>query len=137
MLLARQRRRRETLPPAGRVWGYLQDVTVGYGYRPGRAALWMAVLWAFGAVYFATHRMPAPVDSQAWPQWNPALLALDLLLPVVDLGQDGGLAADRRRAVGGHGDHPAGLGAGDDGRGGCLAAAAKGMKERVRDAFSA
>ncbi len=87
VLLAKQRRRRETLPVAGRVWGYAQEATVGYGYRPGRAALWMVLLWAFGAVYFAVHHMPAPVDQQAWPQWNPALLALDLLLPVIDLGQ--------------------------------------------------
>ncbi|MDI5963613.1 oxidoreductase [Streptantibioticus silvisoli] len=87
VLLARQRRRRETLPTAGRVWGFLQDVTVGYGYRPARAALWMAVLWAFGAAYFLVHKQPPPVDSQASPQWNPALLALDLLLPVIDFGQ--------------------------------------------------
>jgi hypothetical protein len=87
VLLHKQRRRRETLPLAGRLWGYLQEATVGYGYRPGRAALWMALLWAFGAVYFAVHRTPPPVDSQAWPQWNPALFALDLLLPVIDLGQ--------------------------------------------------
>jgi len=86
--LARQRRRRESLQPAGRVWGWLQDVTVGYGYRPGRAAVWMAVLWAVGAVYFAAHRTPAPADSGYVPHWSPALYALDLLLPVIDLGQD-------------------------------------------------
>jgi hypothetical protein len=86
--LARQRRRRESLPVAGRVWGWLQDVTVGYGYRPGRAAVWMAVLWAVGAVYFALHRTPAPADSGYVPHWSPALYALDLLLPVIDLGQD-------------------------------------------------
>lgn len=89
VLLAKQRRRRETLPPAGRVWGWLQDVTVGYGYRPGRAAVWMAVLWALGAVYFAAHRTPPPADSGGYhPHWSPALYALDLLLPVIDLGQD-------------------------------------------------
>jgi hypothetical protein len=86
--LARQRRRRETLPPAGRIWGWLQDVTVGYGYRPGRAAVWMAVLWAIGAVYFASNPVPHPSDSGYVPHWNPALYALDLLLPVIDLGQD-------------------------------------------------
>ena len=32
-----------------KLWGYLQDWTVAYGYRPGRAAVWMAVLWAAGA----------------------------------------------------------------------------------------
>jgi hypothetical protein len=89
VLLARQRRRRETLPPAGRVWGWLQDITVGYGYRPGRAAVWMAVLWALGAVYFAAHHTPPAADAGGYrPHWSPALYALDLLLPVIDLGQD-------------------------------------------------
>ncbi|MCQ4081494.1 oxidoreductase [Streptomyces sp. RB6PN25] len=87
VLLARQRRRRETLPLAGTVWGYVQDITVGYGYRPGRAALWLAVLWAVGTTYFACGPAPLPVDEHAWPHWNPALFSLDLLLPFVDLGQ--------------------------------------------------
>lgn len=89
VLLARQRRRRETLPLAGRVWGWIQDVTVGYGYRPGRAAVWMALLWALGAVYFALHPAPLPADPSGYrPHWSPPLYALDLLLPVIDLGQD-------------------------------------------------
>jgi hypothetical protein len=88
VLLAKQRRRRESLPLAARVWGRLQDVTVGYGYRPGRAAVWMAVLWALGAVYFAVHKAPLSADDGYRPHWSPALYALDLLLPVIDLGQD-------------------------------------------------
>ncbi|MBH1936283.1 oxidoreductase [Streptomyces sp. AV19] len=86
VLLAKQRRRRETLPPAGKAWGYLQDWTVAYGYRPGRAALWMAVLWALGTAYFSGHQMPR-VKPEEGPSWNPALYTLDLLLPVIDLGQ--------------------------------------------------
>lgn len=88
VLLAKQRRRRRSLPPAGRVWGWIQDVTVGYGYRPGRAAVWMALLWALGALYFALLKAPLPAGSDYRPHWNPALYALDLLLPVIDLGQD-------------------------------------------------
>ncbi|MCH0562789.1 MULTISPECIES: oxidoreductase [unclassified Streptomyces] len=88
VLLAKQRRRRETLPLAAKLWGYAQDWTVAYGYRPGRAAVWMAVLWAAGTLAFAhAHRPPARGDQP--PEWNPALLALDLLLPVIDLGQAG------------------------------------------------
>ncbi|MBN0043931.1 oxidoreductase [Streptomyces actuosus] len=88
VLLAKQRRRRETLPPAAKLWGYAQDWAVAYGYRPGRAAIWMAVLWAAGTLAFAhAHRPPARGDGP--PEWNPALLALDLLLPVIDLGQAG------------------------------------------------
>ncbi|MEC4017918.1 oxidoreductase [Streptomyces sp. H27-D2] len=87
VLLAKQRRRRETLPLAGKLWGYLQDWTVAYGYKPGRAAIWMAVLWAVGAFFF--HQRPSELKPGESPHWNSALYALDLLLPVIDLGQDG------------------------------------------------
>ncbi|MFD8148772.1 oxidoreductase [Streptomyces sp. NPDC059708] len=88
VLLAKERRRRGTLSPAGRAWGHLQDWTVLYGYRPGRAALWMAVLWAAGTLLFLRHR-PEPIKADEHPAWNAALYALDLLLPVIDLGQEG------------------------------------------------
>ncbi|MGY1452914.1 oxidoreductase [Streptomyces sp. SS8] len=87
VLLAKQRRRRETLPLAAKLWGHLQDWTVAYGYRPGQAALWMAVLWASGTVLFA-RRPPAPLKPGESPHWNAPLYVLDLLLPVIDLGQD-------------------------------------------------
>ncbi|MFE9610501.1 oxidoreductase [Streptomyces sp. NPDC006012] len=88
VLLAKQRRRRETLPLAGKLWGYVQDLTVAYGYRPGRAAVWMAVLWAAGSLAFA-HSSLVPMNPDRHPGWSPALFALDLLLPVIDLGQAG------------------------------------------------
>ncbi|MGA5700324.1 oxidoreductase [Peterkaempfera bronchialis] len=85
--LAKHRRRRAALPPLGRVWGRLQDITVGYGYRPARAALWMALVWALGAAWFAGHP-PQPLKPDEAPHWNAALYAMDLLLPLIDLGQD-------------------------------------------------
>ncbi len=88
VLLAKQRRRRETLPVAAKVWGYVQDWTVAYGYRPGRAAVWMAVLWAISAVAFS-HADHPPLKQGEGPNWDSALFALDLLLPVIDLGQAG------------------------------------------------
>ncbi|WP_424215604.1 oxidoreductase [Streptomyces sp. BI20] len=88
VLLAKQRRRRTGLPLAARTWGWVQDGTVAYGYRPGRAALWMAVLWAVGALAFSRH-VPPPLKADEAPEWNPFLYALDLLLPVIDLGQEG------------------------------------------------
>ncbi|MGD3104947.1 oxidoreductase [Streptomyces sp. YGL11-2] len=84
--LAKQRRRRETLPLAAKAWGFLQDWTVAYGYRPGRAALWMAVLWAIGTAYFSAYPPPLLKHDEA-PHWNPYLYSLDLLLPLVDLHQ--------------------------------------------------
>ncbi|MFF2849418.1 oxidoreductase [Streptomyces sp. NPDC058001] len=88
VLLAKQRRRRETLPPAAKLWGYAQDWTVAYGYRPGRAAVWMAVLWAVSTVAFS-HADHPPVRPGEHPEWNAPLFALDLLIPVMNLGQDG------------------------------------------------
>ncbi|MFJ8232042.1 oxidoreductase [Streptomyces sp. NPDC094448] len=88
VLLAKQRRRRETLPLAGKLWGHIQDLTVAYGYRPGRAALWMAVLWAASALAFAQAE-PKPFKPGEHPDFNAALYALDLLVPVINLGQEG------------------------------------------------
>ncbi|NUS28616.1 MAG: oxidoreductase [Streptomyces sp.] len=88
VLLAKQRRRRETLPPAAKLWGYAQDWTVAYGYRPGRALVWMALLWAAGSLAFA-HAAHPPLKGGEVPHWNATLFALDLLLPVIDLGQVG------------------------------------------------
>ncbi|MEV0225894.1 oxidoreductase [Streptomyces sp. NPDC050704] len=88
VLLAKQRHRRENLPIAAKLWGYAQDWTVAYGYRPGRAAVWMAVLWAATSIAFARADHP-PIKGGEHPPWNASLFALDLLLPVIDLGQVG------------------------------------------------
>lgn len=88
MLLAKQRHRRENLPLAAKLWGYAQDLTVAYGYRPGRAAVWMAVLWALTSYAFS-HADHPPMKSGEHPHWSASLFALDLLLPIVDLGQVG------------------------------------------------
>jgi len=85
---AKQRRRRSTLPLPGRLWGLLQDCTVGYGYRPGRAALWLVLAWALGAAYFSGHE-PEPLKADEKPHWNAVLYSLGKVLPVVNLGQDG------------------------------------------------
>jgi hypothetical protein len=86
--LARQRRRRRTLPPVARIWGFVQEWTVGYGYRPLRAALWLAGLLIAGTAVFGAHH-PAPAHRGEGPGFNPFLYALDLLLPIVDFGQQG------------------------------------------------
>lgn len=70
VLLAKQRRRRETLPLAAKLWGYAQDWTVAYGYRPGRAALWMAVLWAATSVAFS-HASHPPINGDGHPRGTP------------------------------------------------------------------
>ncbi|WP_433266796.1 hypothetical protein ACQPZF_41835 [Actinosynnema sp. CS-041913] len=86
--LEKQHRRYSELGRAGRVWGFLQRWTVGYGYRPWLAIAWLTAFWLAGALWFLGHEMPKLNDDES-PSWNPWLLSMDLLIPIVDLGQDG------------------------------------------------
>lgn len=85
--LAKQRRRRRTLPWYGRLWGHLQDVTVGYGFRPLRAGGWLLSLLAVGSVVYGLHH-PPPLKADEFPDFNPVFYTLDLLLPVISFGQE-------------------------------------------------
>ncbi|MFF5183477.1 membrane-associated oxidoreductase [Streptomyces sp. NPDC000345] len=89
--LAKQRRRRSTLPWYGKVWGHLQDAAVGYGFRPLRAAVWLLSLLAVGSLVYAGHHPPALKAGEA-PRFNPVFYTLDLLLPVISFGQEGAFA---------------------------------------------
>jgi adhesin HecA-like repeat protein len=77
-------RKNKTFLP--RTWSLLQDVTIGYGYQPWRAVAWLAVLLIAGSITFAVEP-PPPLGSGNAPHFNPVIYSLDLLLPVVDLGQ--------------------------------------------------
>lgn len=87
-LLAGQQQRRATLPWYARFWGHLQDVTVGYGFRPLRAAGWLAALLAVGTVVFGVVAEPPPLKRGEAPEFNPLMYSLDLLLPIIDFGQE-------------------------------------------------
>ncbi|WP_330344000.1 membrane-associated oxidoreductase [Streptomyces longwoodensis] len=89
--LAKQRRHRSTLPWYGRLWGHVQDATVGYGFRPLRALGWLLSLLAVGSVAFAAHH-PPPLKAGEGPPFNPVFFTLDLLLPVISFGQEGAFA---------------------------------------------
>ncbi|OEV02532.1 oxidoreductase [Streptomyces oceani] len=86
VLLAKQRHRRRILRPAGRVWGRLLDVTVGYGYRPWLAGLWLLALTLLGTLVFGT-REPTAVKPGEEPRFNAFVYTLDLLVPIGGLGQ--------------------------------------------------
>jgi hypothetical protein len=87
VLRAKYRHRAEGQHLVGRLWGHLQDLTTGYGYRPGRAAIWLAALLVVGSVAFNL-RHPTPVPDSGNPAFNPVVYTLDLLLPLVDFGQE-------------------------------------------------
>ncbi|NED95330.1 hypothetical protein G1H11_08375 [Phytoactinopolyspora alkaliphila] len=92
VLLARHRHRRDLLGRSSfghllmKAWGYIQDAMVGYGYRPGLAALWFAGLLAFGTVYFAGKTLD-PIDVNRQPTFTSFGYSLDLLVPVLRLEQ--------------------------------------------------
>ena len=86
VLYARERLQRRTRRPLARTWSILQDVTVAYGYQPWRALLWLAILLTAGSILFAADP-PPPIQASLAPHFNPVIYTLDLLLPVVDLGQ--------------------------------------------------
>ena len=80
VLLVKQRRRRSTQNVAGKLWGYLLDWSVGYGYRPWLAAIWLISLIAIGSITFAW-RPPPPVDPTTSPPFNSLVYTINLLLP--------------------------------------------------------
>ncbi|HEX2315032.1 MAG TPA: hypothetical protein VHJ17_14920, partial [Thermomonospora sp.] len=87
VMLARERHQRRTETALGRTWGLLQDVTTGYGYQPWRAVLWLVVLLAAGTVVYG-NSPPRPLKPGEAPHFNAFAYTLDLLLPIVDLGQE-------------------------------------------------
>ncbi|BAC69486.1 membrane-associated oxidoreductase [Streptomyces avermitilis] len=85
--LAKQRRHRATLAWYARIWGHVQDATVGYGFRPLRAAGWLLSLLAVGSIAYGVHP-PHPLKASEAPPFNAVFYTLDLLLPVIDFGQE-------------------------------------------------
>ncbi len=86
VLLAKQRRRRRTLNPLGRAWGRLLDVTVGYGYRPWQAGIWLLGLTVLGTAAFSSGS-PTAVQSEQRAPFSALVYTLDLLLPIGGFGQ--------------------------------------------------
>jgi hypothetical protein len=92
VLLAKQRHRRATLHWSGRAFGRLLDWTVGYGYRPWLAAIWLAALLAVGTAAFAIHR-PRLIAGGPMPPFNAFTYTLDLLVPIGPFGLRGAYAS--------------------------------------------
>jgi len=86
VLYAREQIQRQGKAPFYRAWSLLQDITVGYGYRPRRALAWLALLLTAGSVIFSVAPPPALQTGMA-PHFNGIIYTIDLMLPVVNLGQ--------------------------------------------------
>jgi hypothetical protein len=87
----KQRGLRRLLAWPGSVWSLLLDVLVGYGYRTWLAGVWLFGLMLIGSVVFA-RAYPGQMTSTGkpgdpQPTFQPAIYALDTLLPIIDLRQ--------------------------------------------------
>lgn len=82
--IAKQRRRRSTFNPLNWLW----DVTVGYGYRTWLAAVWLAALIVVGTLVFSRAYPAHMIAIRAHPPaFHAVAYAIDVLLPVVGLGE--------------------------------------------------
>jgi hypothetical protein len=68
------------------MWGLVQDSTVGYGYRPWLAGVWLLGLLVVGTAYFAAD--PPVTGSTAQGRFDPFAYTLDVILPIVSLEQN-------------------------------------------------
>jgi hypothetical protein len=80
VLLAKQRRRRSTQKYAGKAWSYLLDWSVGYGYRPWLATLWLVALVATGTIVFHLWP-PQPLNPGRAPEFSSLAYTVNILLP--------------------------------------------------------
>ena len=86
VLHAKERDQRSAKTPLGQAWSLLQDIAVGYGYQPWRAAVWFMTLLAIGSIVYSVAPPRALIPATA-PHFYAVAYTLDLLLPVVNLGQ--------------------------------------------------
>jgi hypothetical protein len=66
-----------------KLWNFIQDAVIGYGYRPGRAFLWLLVLFVAGVVLFRYASVPYSITSghRTFTLNDSVGYTLDLILP--------------------------------------------------------
>ncbi len=88
VLIAKQWYRRKELPLLSKTWNWISCATLGYGYRSWRALGLFLVFFAAGTWYFGTHDSVFRHDYTVHPpKFRSWIYTLDLLLPVINLGQ--------------------------------------------------
>jgi hypothetical protein len=89
VLIAGLRRRRKNLGPPAKLWSVVEDLLFGFGHRPWRILIPFLALFVFGVFFFGSHTSEiTPVDPTInYPAFRPLPYTLDLLVPVINLGQ--------------------------------------------------
>ncbi|MEO1134993.1 MAG: hypothetical protein AAFW68_00105 [Pseudomonadota bacterium] len=71
------------------LFGALMNIAIGHGYMTWRALVWLFALWGAGVFIFdgadASGQLAPRNDA---PAFNTYVYSLDVLLPVINLGQD-------------------------------------------------
>ena len=72
-----------------RIWHHLLGVTIGYGYRPWQAALWIAGFILVGSFLFCNGADSAQFQEIGGdpPVFNTFVYSLDSFIPLIDLHQ--------------------------------------------------
>ncbi len=78
---------RAAFGPPGRAWNWLMYLTVGYGYRPWQAVLWLAVLLLAGTTVFGMSYPDDITRVAGSAEFSPFAYTVDVLVPVINLGQ--------------------------------------------------
>lgn len=84
--IAKWRHQRKALGLVGKAWNVLLDVTVGYGYRTWQAGVWLLIMVVAGGQAFTVNRSDIVAIRQPAPTFNAYAFALDLVIPVLNLG---------------------------------------------------
>lgn len=83
--IAKQWHRRSALKAGGKLLNWLFYATVGYGYRAWLAGGWLVMFLAVGTwVFSRAHMIATEVHP---PAFHPFAYAVDVILPIVNLGQ--------------------------------------------------
>ena len=103
VLIASQTRRRRQISGwpgwPGRVWSGLLRATVGYGYRPWLALLWLLALVTVGALVVDVLPDSDFEAGSGAPPFNSLLYTVDVLLPFIDLGYSKWVAVGAAQTV--------------------------------------
>ncbi|WP_142142469.1 hypothetical protein [Streptomyces sp. SLBN-31] len=67
---------------------WVEDATIGYGYKPWRAAKWLIVLWGIGLITFAASAPESVTAKPLHMSWVEHIIyPLDLIIPLVGFSE--------------------------------------------------
>ncbi|HWT90323.1 MAG TPA: hypothetical protein VN179_04340, partial [Solirubrobacterales bacterium] len=89
--IAKQRRRRSKLSRPSRLWSWILDISVGYGYKSHRALGGLLALVIVGCTFFS-FAYPADFRNleprRGHSDFSALFFSIDAVLPIVNLGQE-------------------------------------------------